>query len=311
MGGESKPSPPASPPFRKNVLLEGQGPVVSGAADPLLARQEKVLLPHPGHLCGVSASLPRAPPLFSRRVKLPAVPPPDSTEGRALIVGLLAGVFYAFLLVGANTPLSNFDWAWIPLVLILATIVSFNLGARLDADHARVRLLELELARTVAVHSGSGQLPEAGSALGRVLSEYARSADVTRQRARAHAYAAGPAIWGAGGALLAALLWGLSYTTSTVWVNYLAIVVELPVFVFLFYAVGALALNVGGQREVVGFAALTPQRWRRYGERNAALDATISVLPWLAERPSASADSRSSNPSPSSSTKVWSEQSTS
>ena len=257
----------------------------------------------------MSASLPPAPPLFSRRAQLPTVPPPDSTEGRALVIGLLAGVFYVMLLVGANTPLTNFDWVWIPLVLILATVVSFNLGARLDADHARVRLLELELARTVAVHSGAGQLPEADAPLGRVMTEYARTAEAMRRRARAHAYAAGPAIWGAGLALAAALLWGLSFTTTTVWVNYVAVVVELPAFVLLFYSVGVLALNVGGQREAAGFAALTPRRWRRYEERNAVLDATIATLPWLAHEPPAPA--KVSDPAPSAPAKIWSEQPTS
>ena len=273
------------------------------------AGREKVLLPRAGHVRCVTASLPPAPPLLSRRVKLPTVPPPDSTEGRALVIGLLAGVFYVMLLVGANTPLTNFDWVWIPLVLILATVVSFNLGARLDADHARVRFLELELARTVAVHSGAGQLPEPDAPLGRVLKEYARTAEAMRRRARAHAYAAGPVIWGAGCALVAALLWGLSLTTSTTWVNYLAIVVELPAFVLLFYAVGVLALNVGGQREAVGFAALTPRRWRRYAERNLALDATIATLPWLTHEPPASPEV--SAPAPSAPAKDWSEQPTS
>lgn len=242
-------------------------------------------------------------------MKLPSVPPPDSTEGRALTIGLLVGVFYVMLLVGANTPLTNFDWVWIPLVLLLATIVTFNLGARLDADYGRVRLLELELARTIAVHSGAGQLPEPDAPLGRVLKEYALTAEAMRQRARAHAYAAGPAIWGAGASLAAALLWGLSLTTSTIWVNYLAVVVELPAFVLLFYAVGVLALNVGSQREAVGFAALTPRRWRRYDERSATLDATIATLPWLTNEPEPRADRSASGSS--APTKVWSEQTTS
>ena len=208
------------------------------------------------------------------------------------------------LLVAANTPLSNFDGVWVPLVLVLATIVSFNLGARLDADHARVRLLELELARTVAVHSGSGQLPDPEDPLGRVLAEYASTAEAMRRRGRTHAYAAGPAIWGAGCALAAAVLWGLSLTTSAVWVNYLAIVVELPAFVLLFYAIGVLALNIGGTREAAGFAALTPRRWRRYEERSTALDGAIAMLPWL--RPKEEPPVKTAAPSPPA--KVWSEQ---
>ncbi len=259
----------------------------------------------------MTAVLPPAPPLFSRRVKIPTVPPPDSTEGRALILGLLAAILYVSLLVAANTPLTNFDWTWVPLVLILATILTFNLGARLDSDHARANLLELELARTIAVHRGSGQLPEAESPLGRVLSEYARTAEATRRRARVHAYAAGPAVWGAGCALAAAFFWGLSYTTSTVGLNYLAIVIELPAFVLLFYAIGILALNVGGRRSVVGFAALTPRRWRRYDERSASLEAAFATLPWLADEKSQfSQDGPTVVPGSSSTPKVWSEQPT-
>ena len=230
----------------------------------------------------MSAALPPSPALISRKIRLPTAPPPDSTEGRALIVGLVAAACYILLLVGANTPVTNFDWLWVPLVLILATIVSFNLGARLDSDVARARLVELELARTVAVHSGSGQLPEERSPLGQVLTEYAKTASALRQRARVHAYAAGPALWGALFALAAALLWGLSYISDAVWLNYLAIVVELPAFALLFYAVGVLALNVGAEREVEGFASLTPRRWRRHDERSATLDRTIATLPWLA-----------------------------
>lgn len=259
----------------------------------------------------MTAPLPPAPALLPRRTKLPSIPAPDSTEGRALIVALIVGIFYALLLVGANTPLSNFDWVWIPLVLVLATIVSFQLSARLDSDHARAEMLELELARTVAVHAGSGQLPGPGSPLGRVLTEYARTADAMRRRARAHAYAAGPALWGAAFALVAAVLWGLSVTGAVDWVNYLAIVVELPALVLLFYTVGALALNIGGEREVEGFVALTPRRMRRYASRSATYEATIAEVPWLGPEASEPAPAPALPPEPSSEPRIWSEQPTS
>ncbi len=201
----------------------------------------------------------------------------------ALAVALIVGVVYVLLLVGINTPLADLDWLWVPLVLLLGTIISFNIGSRLGTDEGHTRLVELELARTVAVHSGSGQAPEQNSPLGRVLQEYVRAADESRRRSRVHVYAAGPAMWGGALALGAAVLWGLSWTTGTDWLNYLAIFIEWPAIVLLFYAVTVLAFRIGWEREVTHFAALTPRHWRRHNEHRAAIDEAIASLPWLSD----------------------------
>ena len=247
-------------------------------------------MPQPRLLIGVTAVLPPAPRVLSRRFSLPSVPPPDSREGMALVVALIVGVVYVLLLVGINTPLADLDWLWVPLVLILGTIISFNIGSRLGSDEGHTRLVELELARTVAVHSGSGQVPEQNSPLGRVLQEYARAADESRRRSRVHVYAAGPAMWGGAFALCAAVLWGLGWTPGTDWLNYLAVVVEWPAIVLLFYAVTVLAFRIGWEGDVTHFAALTPRHWRRHNDHREAIDETIASLPWLKEAfaPSAS-----------------------
>ncbi len=200
-----------------------------------------------------------------------------------LLATLFVGVVYVLLLVGINTPLANDDSLWLPLSLVLGTIVTFTLGSMLSSDFARVRMVELELARTVSVHGGSGQLPEPGSFLGRVLQEYASTSVELRRHTRVHAYAAGPAIWGSVLTLGAALLWGLSFVTGTVWLNYLAIVVMLPALVLLFFSVIVLFGHIGYDSAVPGFGALTPSRWRRYNVRGAAVDEAYATLPWLEE----------------------------
>ncbi len=220
-------------------------------------------------------------------------------------MALFAGVVYVLLLLGVNTPLADQDSAWLPLVLILGTFVAFGLGSMLGADFARVRLVELELARTVAVHSGSGQAPESDSPLGRVLKEYAQSADEMRRHGRVHSYAAGPALWGAGFALAAAVLWGLSFTTGTVWVNYVAIVLLLPTIVLLFFSVSVLAFGIGFEKSVEGFDSLTPRRWRQFDGRSAAMAEAVATLPWLAELAPPSA--RAAGGPGSSASNPWSE----
>jgi hypothetical protein len=144
-------------------------------------------------------------------------------------------------------------------------------------------MVELELARTVSVHTASGQLPDAGSALGGVLQEYARTADDMRRHWRTDAYAAGPAMWGASLALLAAIFWGLSFSTGTVWVSYLAVVVELPVLMLLIFSVAVIATGVGQAKPVPVFEVLTPSRWRTFDARTPAIDEALAGMPWLAE----------------------------
>lgn len=233
-------------------------------------------------------SAPGAPSSRSglRSIRLPSVPPPDTQEGRAIALALFVGVVYVLLLVGVNTPLADSDFVWLPLVLVLATIVCFSLAMILGADFGRIRHLELELARTVSVHSGTGQLPEPNTPLGKVLLEYSRTTEEMRRTARVHAYAAGPAFWGGFFTLGAALLWGLSFSTTTIWLNYLAVVVELPAIVLLFFSITVLVNRVGFARAMPGFESITPRHWRHFDRRSAAIDEAVAALPWLAPEPS-------------------------
>jgi hypothetical protein len=219
----------------------------------------------------------------SFRTRIPDIPAPDTREGRALAVPVMLGATFVLLLVSVNTPLVNWAWAWIPLVLVLAAVLSLTLSSRLLTDRSSVALVELELGRTVSVHSASGQLPDAGSPLGGVLQEYVRTSDTMRRHWRTDVYAAGAAMWGGVLALLAALFWGLSFSTGVVWVGYLAIVVELPVMLFLIFSVTVIATGVGQAKAAPGFELLTPVRWRGYHRRPQAIDDAIAGLPWLAE----------------------------
>ena len=217
----------------------------------------------------------------TRRLRLPAVPPPDTPEGRIVALGVIVAAVYVLLLLADNTPLADRAASWIPLVLILGTIVVFMVGMMLGADFSRGRQFELELARTIAVHSGAGQTPEANSPLGRVLTEYLHTADEIRRHHRAHAYAAGPALWGAAAALVAAFFWGLGLMTGAIWLGYLAILVELPAVVCLSFSVAVLATATGESHPSDWFGFLTPRRWRRYERTNVAFDEAIASLPWL------------------------------
>jgi hypothetical protein len=223
---------------------------------------------------------------------MPPVPPPDTPGGRVLVASLIVGTVYVLLLVADNVSLADQSVWFIPLPLILATIVTFSIASMLGADFARVRQFELELARTVAVHNVAGQLPAADSPLGRVLKEYVQTADELRRNSRVHAYAAGASLYGAMLALGAALFWGISLATGAIWLTYLAVLVELPAFMLLVFAVTVLGTSVGGRSEVPGFEALTPQRWRHYREPNPALDEALAGLPWLNEFAQATRSSR-------------------
>jgi hypothetical protein len=214
---------------------------------------------------------------------MPSVPPPDTPAGRVLAASLIVGIVYVLLLVADNVALANQSAWFIPLPLILATIVTFSVASTVGADYARVRQFELELARTVAVHSVAGQLPEADTPIGAVLKEYVRTVDRLRRHARVHAYAAGASLYGAILTLGAAVFWGMSFTTGAIWLTYLAVLVELPAFMLLAFAVTILGTAVGFRAEVPGFEALTPHRWRHYREPNPAVDTTLDGLPWLNE----------------------------
>ncbi len=200
-----------------------------------------------------------------------------------MALGIVVAAVWALLLLGVNTPLADQAGLYVPLLLVLGAVVVFGLGGMLGNDFTAIRSLELEVSRTVAVHGGVGQLPTSDTAIGRVLAEYVSTVDELRARARTHAYAAGPAAWGAAAALAAAVFWGLGSTTGAIWLVYLAVVTELPTVVLLSFSVGLLASGVGQRRAVEGFAVLTPRRWKHFERESPALREAISVLPWLAE----------------------------
>lgn len=212
---------------------------------------------------------------------MPTVPAPDTPGGLALVAAIIVATVYVLLLVAENVALANQSAVFIPLLLILATIVVFSIAATLGADYARVRQFELELARTISVHTAAGQMPEVGTPVGEVLKEYVRTAGELRRYSRVHAYAAGAAFYGAVLALGAAVFWGISFTTGALWLTYLAVLVELPAFVLLVFAMTVLATSVGYLSDVPGFEALTPRHWRHFSEPNPGLDAALKSLPWL------------------------------
>lgn len=224
---------------------------------------------------------PDSPTPATRSWTIPPVPQPDTPEGRVLAYALIAATVYALLVVADNVSLANLSASFIQLPLILATIATFAIAGMLASDYARIRQFELELARTVSVHSGADQLPEPDSPLGNVLKEYARTSADLRQHARAHAYAAGPAVWGTLLTLAATVCWGLSIGSGAIWMTYLALVIELPALTLLVFSMSVLGTAIGVRRAVAGFDALTPRRWRRYSQRSSAVDDALKTCPWL------------------------------
>lgn len=212
---------------------------------------------------------------------IPSPPSPDTPEGRTLIYALVVGVAYVLLLVADATTLANDSAGFIELPLILGTIASFATAGMLAADYARVRTLDLELARTVSVHRTADLMPLSDSPLAEVMREYARAAMEYRRSARSHAYAAGPIVWGTLVAFAATVSWGVGLATGTTWPVYLALVVELPALVLLTFGVAVLGTTIGANRSVAGFDLLTPRRWRRFDQFTKAIEETIRICPWL------------------------------
>jgi hypothetical protein len=229
-----------------------------------------------------------SPPVTSdnfrlRLRSLRSPPPPDSPEGRTLIFGIVVGAAYVLLLVGAASGTVGLSLYFVPLVLILGTLVSLAVGLLLDADFARIRLTELELARMITARGKREEVPEVGSPTGDVMEEYARTAIEFRRHARSHAYASGPVVAGTLLALGAALLWGVGWITAATWVIELGLVVELPAVILLVVGVAVLGAAIGSSRAVTGFDALTISRWCRYEDRTPAVDAAVSTILWLDE----------------------------
>lgn len=214
---------------------------------------------------------------------IPSPPPPDTPEGRTLIYSLVLGVAYVLLVVADTTTLANDSAAFIELPLILGTIASFATAGMLVAGSARIRTLDLELARTVSVHKSADQMPFPDSPLAEVMREYARASLELRRSARSHAYAAGPIVWGTLAAFAATLCWGVGLATGTTWPTYLALVIELPALMLLTFGVSVLGTAIGMNRSVDGFAALTPRRWRWYNQPTRTIEQTIRICPWLDE----------------------------
>lgn len=224
------------------------------------------------------------PPAVPRSTRqIPPVPAPDTSEGRVLVYALLVAIVYVLILIADATTLADQAAEFIELPLILGVIISFAVGISLTSQYARIRLTELELARTVSVHEGPDQMPSADSPLGKVMKEYVRTTAEFRRRARSHAYAAGPVVWGSLFALSSVVIWGIGMATGTNWPIYLALVLELPALVLLTIGVVILGTTVGVRQKVDGFDMLTPRRWRRFDQRNPTVDEVLQGCEWLGE----------------------------
>lgn len=200
-----------------------------------------------------------------------------------LVVGVIVGIAYAILLVAEATTLANQSAAFVPLLLVLGMIGAFSMGVLLATEYGQLRLLELEMAGAISAHDNPEDLPTPNSVVGVVLKEYVRASVEFRRSARCHAYAAGPLVWGALASLAAAVFWGLGFATGTTWPTYLALILVLPALVLLSGGVAILGTGVGRENSVPGFEFLSPQRWRRYGNRPAAIQTMLRECPWLEE----------------------------
>ena len=215
--------------------------------------------------------------------KIPSPPPPDSPEGRVLIYALIIGISYVLLLVADAATLASLSAAFVPLPLILGTIASFAVGGMLVSEYARIRLTELELARTVSVRGSADEMPSADSPLGQVMKEYGRSAIDFRRAARSHAYAAGPILWGTLLAFASTVIWGIGFATSVTWTIDLALVIEIPALMLLTFGVAVLGTTIGIRQPVAGYDWLTPNRWRQYDRWTPAVDEAVRTCRWLDE----------------------------
>lgn len=200
-----------------------------------------------------------------------------------LVVGVIVGIAYVILLVAEATTLANQSAAFVPLLLILGMIGAFSIGVLLATEYGQLRLLELEMAGAISAHDNPEDLPTPNSVVGVVLKEYVRASVEFRRSARCHTYAAGPLVWGALAALASAVFWGLGFATATTWPTYLALILVLPALVLLSGGVTILGTGVGRENSVSGFELLSPQRWRRYGNRPAAIQTMLRECPWLEE----------------------------
>jgi len=211
------------------------------------------------------------------------LPPPDSPAGLALLGGLILGICYVFVLVGAYSALSA-EGLWIVVLnLTLAVFVSFFLVSMVGSEKARAENFELEFARTVQAHLAAGETLSDATPLGGILTEYARAAHDQRRAAREHAYAAGPAIYSTAFALFATLLLGLAYAVgSDPNIIGLGMLMELPAFFLLVLSTAVLVMAIGRSNEVPEFAPFVLRRWADVGRPSFPFTHSLIDVPWAA-----------------------------
>lgn len=198
-----------------------------------------------------------------------------------MLAAIIFGVAYVLVLVAAYSALEAEAWRIVSLSLTVGVIAAFFLVTMIGSDRARATEFELEFARTVEAHLAAGETLVAASPLGGILSEYARAADDQRRAAREHSYAAGPAVYGAGFALLAVLCFGLSYVTGApAGLVVLGLLSELVAFVLLALLAGILVLSVGRPAEVPEFDVLVLRRWSGVARPSFPFTHALSQAPW-------------------------------
>lgn len=233
-------------------------------------------------------ALPKVP----KRRRGVGLPPPDSRAGLALLGSIVMGLVYVLVFVSTYSALSAEGLWVVVLTLLLGVVVSFFLVSMISSERARASDFELEFARTVQAHLAAGETIIETSPLGGILTEYARVARDQRSSAREHAYAAGPAIYGTGFALVSTLLLGLAYAVgSPANLIGVAMLFELPAFLLLFFSTALLALSVGRAKEVAEFSPLVLRRWLRISEPSFPFTHSVSDVPWTVPTPSPAAAS--------------------
>ncbi|HYA70499.1 MAG TPA: hypothetical protein VEH28_03930 [Thermoplasmata archaeon] len=231
----------------------------------------------------MSANQPSSAPKPYRGVGLP---PPDSRAGLALLGAFFLGLVYVVVFAGAYSAFTA-EATWIVgLNLVLSVLVTFFLVSMIGSDRARASDFELEFARTVQAHLAAGETLVEASPLGGILHEYARVAHDQRNAVREHALAAGPAIYSAAFAVIAAFLVGLAYAIG-VDPNTLglAMLFELPAFSLLVLTTGILVLSVGRTSEVPEFSTFVLRRWARVADPSFPFTHSLSEVPWAAQAP--------------------------
>ncbi|HTT44872.1 MAG TPA: hypothetical protein VMH38_02495 [Thermoplasmata archaeon] len=214
------------------------------------------------------------------------LPPPDTPGGLALLGAIIAGVAFILVFGCAYSALSA-EAPWVVgLTLILSVVLTLFLVSMVASDRSRAADFELEFARTVEAHIAAGETLVETTPLGGILTEYAHAAHEQRRAALEHAYAAGPAMYSSGFAVVSALFVGLAYAIgadpNTLGVGMLF---ELFAFFLLVLATGVLVLSVGRRSDVPEFAPLVPRRWSQVAMHSFPFNHALSEIPWAAHAP--------------------------